>query len=440
MEILAQSTYLIIDDSNIIQSATRALLIKLGVPMNNIISTASAKGAIAACNQRKFDILLIDHNLGSGSTGLHLLEFLRYKEVLKQQALVFIVTGNDSQDVFLGYSQLEPDGYLIKPIRSDDIIKRVSSGLLRREYCQNLEQAFNRNGLAEVKPLFTTAPDTIALKSGILHIANLLCKNQQFDEAQAMLAGLLQLHNHLPARIKQTEILLEKKQHQAAREHINSLIEQNKSNVRLLNIKTEICIEAERWADAEETIQRALQLHSSSIEQTLNMAWLHIACGDLNKAVPYLLQVAHLLPYSMWDNSGRRGLSIYADMQGIDNDKLPGWRADAAWYRVSKGNQSNLTSKATQKAIQALRLIELGKSKEAADLLSQILENEITDFETGYLICLAHRELGQHSEIPRIKQQLNNCYTPTTRSLSRLQSIALNELERANAPSQAVTG
>ncbi len=97
MEILAQSTYLIIDDSNIIQSATRALLMKLGVPMNNIISTASAKGAIAACNKQKFDILLIDHNLGTGSTGLHLLEFLRYKDILKQQTLVYIVTGNDSR-------------------------------------------------------------------------------------------------------------------------------------------------------------------------------------------------------------------------------------------------------------------------------------------------------------------------------------------------------
>ena len=442
MEILAQSTYLIIDDSNIIQSATRALLMKLGVPMNNIISTASAKGAIAACNKQKFDILLIDHNLGTGSTGLHLLEFLRYKEMLKQQALVYIVTGNDSQDVFLGYSQLEPDGYLIKPIRSEDIIKRVSSGLLRREFCQTLEQAFNRNGLADVKPLFAGAPDTMALKNGILHIVNLLCKNQQYDEAQAMLSGLLQLHNHLPAKIKQVEILLRKQQHQQALQQVNTLIKENKFNVRLLYLKTEICIEANQWPEAEDTIQRALKLNNSSIEQTLNITWLHIASGHFDKAIPHLLHVAHLLPYSMWDNSGRRGLAVYADMFNTELEPLQNWRTDAAWYRLSKGNESQLSSKATLKALQALRQNRLGNAELAAELLGQIPDQDITDFETGFLICLGYRELGLNEQLNQMKLKLDelNIHTTTTPALSRLQFLALKEMGNVNAPSMTVTG
>jgi len=440
MEILAQSTYLIVDDSNIIQSATRALLMNLGVPMNNIISTASAKGAITACNKQKFDILLIDHNLGTGSTGLHLLEYLRYKDILKQQTLVYIVTGNDSQDVFLGYSQLEPDGYLIKPIRSDDIIKRVSSGLLRREFCQRLEQAFNKKGLAEVKPLFASAPDTMALKSGIIHIANLLCKNQQYDEAQAMLSGLLQLHNHLPARIKQVEILLNKQQYKTALQQVNMLIEENKFNVRLLNLKTEICIEAERWPDAEQTIQRALQLHNSSVEQTLNIAWLHIAGNNFEKAIPHLLQVANLLPHSMWDTPGQRGLSIYADMCNTDKNALQNWRADTVWHRISRGNESSLTSKAIQKALQALRLAQIGNTALAAELLAQIPENDITDFETGFLICIGYRDLELNEELSQMKQQLDSTNTPAAASsLSRLQSLALKVLVKIDTPSLTVT-
>ena len=116
MDILARSRYLIIDDSSVIQSATRALLIKLGVPNNNVISASNAQNAIEACRAHRFDILLIDHDLGSGSNGLQLLEFLQQKELIKPQTLVFIVTGNDSQDIFFGYAHFEPDGYLIKPI------------------------------------------------------------------------------------------------------------------------------------------------------------------------------------------------------------------------------------------------------------------------------------------------------------------------------------
>ncbi|MEZ8747031.1 hypothetical protein AB4369_15855 [Vibrio sp. 10N.261.49.A5] len=43
MDILARSRYLIIDDSSVIQSATRALLIKLGLPSNNVISASSVQ-------------------------------------------------------------------------------------------------------------------------------------------------------------------------------------------------------------------------------------------------------------------------------------------------------------------------------------------------------------------------------------------------------------
>ncbi len=281
----------------------------------------------------------------------------------------------------------------------------------------------------------------MALKSGIIHIANLLCKNQQYDEAQAMLSGLLQLHNHLPARIKQVEILLSKQQYKTALQQVNMLIEENKFNVRLLNLKTEICIEAERWPDAEQAIQRALQLHNSSVEQTLNIAWLHIASNHFEKAIPHLLHVANLLPHSMWDTSGQRGLSIYADMCNTDKNALQNWRADVAWYRISRGNDSNLTSKATQKALQALRLAQLGNTELATDLLDQILDKEIADFETGFLICLGYRDLGRNEELSQIKLQIDPSNGPTTTSsLSRLQSLALKDLVKIDTPSLTVTG
>lgn len=439
MENIAQSSFLIIDDSNVIQSATRALLMKLGVPMNNIISTANAKGAVVACSKRKFDILLIDHNLGAGSTGLQLLEYLQYKNLISRRALVFIVTGNDSQEVFFGYSQHEPDGYLIKPIRSEDIIKRVSAGLLKRGYCETLQQAYQTDGLASVKPLFAKAPDTAALKSGILFVADLLTEQQQYDDAQAILGGLLQVHDVLQAKIKQTEILVAQKNYKQALEQVNQLIKFNPFNVRLLKLKTTICTLTEQWEDVEESILRHIQLHSGNIEQTLTLIWVHLIHQEQDRAIPLLIKTAQLLPHSMWDTPGRRGMILFADLMSLqkkkDSNGLKNWRLEGAWNRLCNDPKSRLRGKGVQKALLAIQALLIEQTEKALGILALIEDKEIIDIETVYLICWAHRELDKQEKISRYQQLPQNCQTPVSEGLANLQRIAVSNMAKPRATS-----
>ncbi|PSU32378.1 response regulator [Photobacterium lutimaris] len=437
MEILAQSSYLIIDDSNIIQTTTRALLMKLGVPMNNIISTANAKGAVIACSKRRFDILLIDHNLGTGSTGLQLLEYLHHKKLISRRTLVFIVTGDDSQDVFFGYSQHEPDGYLIKPIRSGDIIKRVSAGLLKREYCDTLQQAYINKGLPSVKPLFAKAPETAALKSGILFVADLLTEQQQYDDAQAMLAGLLQVHNHLPAKIKQAEIHVVQKNYKQALDQINQLIKANPFNVSLLKLKTTICILTEQWEEVEASIHRHIQLHSGNIEQTLTLIWVHLIHQEQDKAIPLLVKTAQLLPHSMWDTPGRRGMILFADLLSLqqkkDSSGLVNWRLDGAWSRLCNDPKSKLRGKGAQKALLAIQALMIDQPEKAQSILAVIEENEVTDTETVFLISWAFSQLDMPEKLPRYQQLPHNNQTPVSEGLANLQHIAVANLAKPNA-------
>ena len=440
MDRIAESSFLIIDDSNIIQSATRALLMKLGVPMNNIISTANAKGAIQACSKRKFDIILIDHNLGAGSTGLQLLEYLHFKNLIARRALVFIVTGNDSQEVFFGYSQHEPDGYLIKPIRSEDIIKRVSSGLQKREYCDLLHQAFTTEGLASVKPLFAQAPDTAALKSGILYVTDLLIEQQQYDDANAMLAGLLQVHDVLQAKVKQAEILVAQKNYKQALEQVNALIRFNPFNVLLLKLKTIICTYSEQWAEAEESILQHIQLHSGNIEQTLTLAWVHLIHHDLDKAIPLLIKTAQLLPHSMWDTPGRRGMILFADLMSLqgknDSNALKNWRLDGAWSRLCNDPKSRLRGRGPQKALLAIQALLNEDTDKAKHILSLVEDKEVTDIETIYLLCWAFGKLQDEDKFCRYQQLSQKTQAPVSKGLTDLQELALNGLYQANQTPQ----
>lgn len=430
MDILAQSKYLIIDDSNMIQSATRALLIKLGVPTNNIVSTANAQGAVRACRSHRFDILLIDHHLGTGSTGLQLLEYLRLKELIKAQTLVFVVTGNDSQDIFFGYSQFEPDGYLIKPIRADDIIKRVTNGLTRQQFFSTLEQAFTKSGLNAVKPLFAQSPDPATLKESIIYMSNILIKEAQFAEATAMLNGLLKLHDYLPARIKLVEISHAQQHYQDALTQVDSLLSENHRNIKLLQLKVKICLCAKKYDDAQVLIQQVLAVNTSNIALTLDMIWIQLMSHDIHLAKPYILSLAPLIPNSIWDSAGKRVLVLWVDTLNLPEDKLKVWRAESAWQRLSRSEKPAALSKPILKLCRCLQLLQLNDTESARVLLAAIREDEYlpSDIEAYYLLCLCYQALGDN-KFKQLRSKLENLLNQQGNGLSELQQQALQKID-----------
>lgn len=436
MDILAQSRYLIIDDSSVIQSATRALLIKLGVPNNNVISASNAQSAIEACRAHRFDILLVDHDLGAGSNGLQLLEFLQQKELIKPQTLVFIVTGNDSQDIFFGYANFEPDGYLIKPIRADDIIKRVTSGLSRQHYFSTLEQTYVKSGLNAVKPLFAKAPDPSTLKDAIVYMAKVLIKNQHLDEAQAMLNGLLQLHDYLPAKIKLAEIQIAKQQYQDALSQLDVLIEQNPRNLKLQQLKVKVCLNTNKLEMADNTIDHVLSVNGSNIELTNTMVWLQLLNRDFDKATQHLRALAQLLPHSIWDSTGKRALILWCDSSNLTEKELQLWRPEAAWQRLSHSEKSYALSKPLLKLCRSLQLIQLNQPDSARAHIDSTSSNEFSenDIEAFFLMALCYQSLGVQEKVEQITRQLDTLLKTDNSGLALLQRMALQQADNFALP------
>lgn len=436
MDILARSRYLIVDDSSVIQSATRALLIKLGVPNNNVISASNAQNAIEACRAHRFDILLIDHDLGSGSNGLQLLEFLQQKELIRPQTIVFIVTGNDSQDTFFGYANLEPDGYLIKPIRADDIIKRVTSALSRQQYFSTLEQAFLKNGLNAVKPLFGKAPDPSTLKDAIIYMANILIKNQQLDDAQAMLNGLLQLHDYLPAKVKLIEIHILKQHYHDALRQIEGLIENNPRNIKLQQLKVKICLNTSDFESASELIDQVLTVNSSNIELTNTMVWLQLLDKNVTQATQHLKSLAQLIPHSIWDSTGKRALILWADSLALTHEELTLWKPEATWQRLSHSEKSYALSKPLLKLCRTLQLIQLDQHDVATECIESISINEFSgnDVDAFFLLALCYQALGLQDKVVQIKRQIDVHLKADHTNLALLQRMALQQADNFSLP------
>ncbi|MFN1649538.1 response regulator [Vibrio rotiferianus] len=436
MDILAQSRYLIIDDSSVIQSATRALLIKLGVPNNNVISAANAQNAIAACRSHRFDILLIDHDLGAGSNGLQLLEFLRQKELIKASTLVFVVTGNDTQDIFFGYSHFEPDGYLIKPIRADDIIKRVSLALSRQQFFATLEQTYLKQDLNAVKPLFAQAPDPATLKDAIIYMSNVLIKHQQLDQAHAMLNGLLQLHDYLPAKIKVIEVYFAQKRYEEALNSIEALIDANPRNIKLLQLKVKICLCANKMEEAQKLINQVLSVNSTNIEMTTTMVWLQLFNRNTAEANIHLRSLARLMPYSIWDSAGKRALILWSDYQSLTGKELAMWRPDSAWQRLTNVEKALPLTKPMQNLCRSLQLLQLNQPETAKELIWSLSHSDFldSDIEAHFLLAMCYQAIGMQEELEQVRIQTKSYLNNDDSGLALLQRLTFEQLDNFDLP------
>ena len=113
-------SYLVVDDFENFRLSMRQILRNCGA--DKIESVANASAAVQYCAYNHVDVVLCDYNLGEGKNGQHILEELRHKKLLKRSSLFLMVTAETSKEMVMGAREYQPDGYLTKPIKIDDLL------------------------------------------------------------------------------------------------------------------------------------------------------------------------------------------------------------------------------------------------------------------------------------------------------------------------------
>ncbi len=134
---------LLVDDQRSFQIMMKAMLLNLG--FSKIVILSSAEEARRRCQKESFDIYLIDYNLGMGENGRQLLEGLREQHKLPPEAVVFIISGDNSRSMVLSALESEPDGYMMKPFSQEQLRQRLQRALLRKQQLKELFIALDEN-------------------------------------------------------------------------------------------------------------------------------------------------------------------------------------------------------------------------------------------------------------------------------------------------------
>jgi len=122
---------LVADDFSSFRNTVNGMLTGLGVATIDMAS--SAQETINYCQSHFYDVVLCDYNLGPGRTGQHVLEELRYRDIIGRETLFIVVSAEASRNIVMSAFDCEPDDYLMKPITGKMLETRMERLLKQRE-------------------------------------------------------------------------------------------------------------------------------------------------------------------------------------------------------------------------------------------------------------------------------------------------------------------
>lgn len=124
-----EKTFLVVDDVVSMRSSLRNTISTLGG--TRIDMAGNGIEAINRLEQRVYDIILCDYDLGGGKDGQQLLEEAKRRKLIKNSTIFMMVTAERSYEKVVSVAELAPDDYLIKPFAGE--VLRLRLELLTRK-------------------------------------------------------------------------------------------------------------------------------------------------------------------------------------------------------------------------------------------------------------------------------------------------------------------
>ena len=135
---------LIVDDSPVILSSIRRMLISLGLNDKNIYHAKDPKAAIWHCKKMSFDLIICDYNFYTRLNGKQVFEELQHYSLIKPKSSFIVITGESLSKIVRSIIELSPDEYILKPFNSVYFTNKIKRSLARKSALYKLYQAKNQ--------------------------------------------------------------------------------------------------------------------------------------------------------------------------------------------------------------------------------------------------------------------------------------------------------
>ncbi|MFN9772200.1 MAG: response regulator [Burkholderiales bacterium] len=146
---------LVVDDLREMRAMLRNTL--ADAQIRDVVMVSDARAAVDAIRAAPFNLILADYDLGMGTDGQQLLEYLRRERLMPPGGLYFLISADSTIDKVASAAEMLPDGYLVKPVNTDQMLSRIEDALVRQ---------------AELRPMYGAVHQQ-RWEDGLVHCARL---------------------------------------------------------------------------------------------------------------------------------------------------------------------------------------------------------------------------------------------------------------------------
>ncbi|WP_250658517.1 tetratricopeptide repeat protein [Alkalimarinus coralli] len=295
----SKKRFLIVDELDTFRFSTKKMLLSLGIKL--IDTATSGQQVIAGFQNVNYDVILCNFDLSKGQNGQELLEELREKKLLKYTSLFFIVSAEVAKDKVMGTVENEPDGYIVKPITTADLKKRLADKLAQKEATRNVCQAIDNE---DYQQAVTLCGELIKGKSRYTQWclktkAWLLCKLGKEQEALVIYQQVARASKKGWAMFGEAKISKQTHNYAHAKQVLESLIEQTPNMVEAYDLLAEINIEQGNPKEAEKILESAISHSPNSVLRQNTLANVYIKNKQPEKALDTFRKVVKLADKSV---------------------------------------------------------------------------------------------------------------------------------------------
>lgn len=280
----SQLRFLIVDDFVDMRSVLRNMLSSFGI--TQIDMATNGKEAINIIEQKRFDVILCDYNLGAGRDGQQVLEEIRHRKLIGVGTVFVMVTAENTRVMVMGAVEYEPDSYLTKPFTKDLLGNRLSRLLNKKADLIEIEHAVNNLDYDLANRLID---EKLAAKSQNRHIltrlkAELAILDKDFDQAEVIYRRVISKREMAWAKLGLGKAMFGKEQYEEAKQVFSDLIAENERFMAAYDwlAKTQQMLDEQQ--EAQKVLQKGVKLSAKAIPRQKALGELALKNGDTKVA------------------------------------------------------------------------------------------------------------------------------------------------------------
>ncbi len=268
--------------------------------------TDDANDAIIRISNKPYDIILCDYNLGEDKKDGHqIFEELSFKKKIGYSTMFMMITAENTISHVMGVMDYQPDGYLVKPFTTKDLVARIKTAEQKKLLFAGIDAAIRRRDY----PAATALCDSLIqeqpkYQSDVLKIkGEIYMASGEYKNAEDVYSLVLSKHKMPWAVFNMGKVYYHTKRFQKAADTFRLLIDENPKFIPAYDWLARALDELGEKSSAQEVLQKAVSTSPKAIFRQRALGNIAFANMDFNTAEQSFKKAIKLGKTSIFKNS-----------------------------------------------------------------------------------------------------------------------------------------